>query len=156
MAICGNKWLKVVIKMLIGEHDVSLDDKGRLRIPKNLRDDLEGTFYITRGFEKCLLVFPADEWAKFVAKFSDNNMTENKFRAVERFFMGSAIPVKIDGQGRVNISTPLVNFAKLEKECKIIGLSNRAEIWSKTLFEEYEQSIENISDIAEACIDLKL
>ncbi len=142
--------------MLIGEHDVVLDDKGRLRIPKNLRDDLPGTFYITKGFEKCLLVFPEPEWRSFVAKFSDNNMTENKFRAVERFFMGSAIPVKIDGQGRVSISSPLINFAKLEKECKIIGLSNRAEIWSKELFEQYEDSIDNISDIAESCLELRL
>ncbi len=142
--------------MLIGEHDVSVDGKGRIRIPKNLRSDLAGKFYITKGFEKCLLVFPEQEWVKFVEKFSDNNMTENKFRIVERFFKGSAIQVEADQQGRVNLSSPLMRYAALEKEAKIIGLTSRAEIWSKQLYEEYENSIGNISELAEQCLDLKL
>ncbi len=140
--------------MLIGGHDVAIDGKGRIRIPKTLRADLAGKFYITRGFEQCLLVFPESEWLKFVATFSDDKMRENNYRKLQRFFMGAAIQVEADQQGRINLSSGLIEFAHLEKEGKIIGLTSRAEIWSKELYEEYDKNIGDISELAEQCIDI--
>ncbi len=140
--------------MLLGEHDVVIDGKGRIRIPKNLRSDLAGKFYITRGFEQCLLVFPESEWLKFVATFVDKTMREKNNMKMERFFMGATIQVEADQQGRINLSSALIKFAHLEKDCKIIGLMSRAEIWSKEAYEEYEASIGDISEIAEKCTNI--
>ena len=68
-------------------------------------------------------------------------MTKKDARAFTRFFFSGATECEIDKQGRINISSPLLNYAKLEKECVILGVSNRIEIWSKDIWERLFQRI---------------
>ena len=59
-----------------------------------------------------------------------------------------------DKQGRVNLPGNLREFAKLEKECVVIGVSSRVEIWSKEQWQNYyQQSEEAFNDIAEKLVD---
>ena len=66
--------------MLIGEYNHSIDEKGRVRIPKDFRDDLGEVFYITKGFDKCLFVYSEEEWALFQAKLNKNHLRHNRNR----------------------------------------------------------------------------
>ena len=43
--------------MLLGTHTPKLDDKGRLFLPAKFRDELSDGVVITRGQERCLIVF---------------------------------------------------------------------------------------------------
>jgi MraZ protein len=46
-----------------------------------------------------------------------------------------------------------LQYAKLEKECVILGVSNRIEIWSKQIWEDYfSQSEDSFAEIAENMI----
>ena len=63
---CGKKW---GISMFIGEYHHNLDDKGRLTIPSKLRYELKEDFILTRGLDKCLFIYPKDEWENVIEKY---------------------------------------------------------------------------------------
>ncbi len=142
--------LKAGEVMLIGEFNHSVDEKGRVRIPKNFRDDLGETFYITKGFDECLFVFPENEWLDFMKKLRNNNFTNLNFRKIQRFFTGSAIEGSLDGQGRVTISSHLREHAGLEKDVAVIGMDNRVEIWSAARWQAYNDDNDDISNLADS------
>ena len=142
--------------MLIGEYSHSIDDKGRVRIPKNFRDDLGETFYVTKGFDKCLFAFSEDEWKIFMTKVNQNYMKKKDFRRIQRFFTGSANEVTLDGQGRVTISQALRDYGNLGKDVTVVGMNNRVELWASDAWKEYIGEVEDISDMADSLEDLDL
>ena len=150
MVDSGIKWWKVVIVMLMGEYHHNIDEKGRLIIPSKFRNDLGEKFIITRGLDKCLFVYSEEEWNKLISKLKTLPFTNKDARNFTRFFLSGATVNEFDRQGRINISSSLVNYANLTKECVIIGANDRLEIWSEELWKNFIESNEdNLSDIAE-------
>lgn len=142
-----------VMIMFMGEYHHNIDVKGRLIVPAKFRDLLGETFVLTRGLDQCLFGYPLDEWKLIEEKLKGLPLTKKDARAFTRFFFSGATECEIDKQGRINIATPLTQYAKLEKECVVLGVSNRIEIWSKDIWEEYfAQSEESFADIAENMI----
>jgi len=134
----------------MGEYHHNIDNKGRLIIPAKFREALGDEFVITRGLDQCLFGYSMDEWKHIEEKLKTLPLTKKDARAFTRFFFSGATECEIDKQGRVNIASPLVNYAKLEKECVILGVSNRIEIWSKRQWEDYfTESEDSFADIAE-------
>ncbi|TSI11515.1 division/cell wall cluster transcriptional repressor MraZ [Lysinibacillus sp. BW-2-10] len=139
--------------MFMGEFQHSVDAKGRLIIPSKFREALGHTFVITRGLDNCLFGYPMDEWRKLEEKLKKLPMTKKDARAFARFFFSGATEVEMDKQGRINIPTPLSTYAKLEKECVVIGVSSKIEIWAKDAWESYfNEAEESFNDIAENLI----
>ena len=136
--------------MLMGEFHHNIDDKGRLIIPSKFRSELGERFIITKGLDKCIFVYSLKEWSKIVEKISALQFTKKNVRAFERAFIGGASTIEFDRQGRINITSPLVHYANISKECVIIGVNERLEIWSKEEFEKYmsenEESLEEITE----------
>jgi len=136
--------------MFMGEYHHSIDNKGRLIVPSKFRDELGDMFIITRGLDQCLFGYPVSEWGLIEEKLKGLPLTKKDARAFTRFFFSGATESELDKQGRINIPTPLLQYAKLEKECVILGVSNRIEIWSKQIWEDYfTQSEESFAEIAE-------
>jgi MraZ protein len=139
--------------MFMGEYHHSIDNKGRLIIPSKFRDDLGEMFIITRGLDQCLFGYPLSEWKILEEKLKGLPLTKKDARAFTRFFFSGATESELDKQGRVNLPSPLLQYAKLEKDCVILGVSNRIEIWSKQIWEDYFiQSEESFAEIAENMI----
>ncbi|KQL54727.1 cell division protein MraZ [Heyndrickxia shackletonii] len=139
--------------MFMGEYQHNIDTKGRIIIPAKFRELLGETFVITRGLDRCLFGYPIDEWKQVEEKLKALPLTKKDARAFTRFFFSGASECELDKQGRINIPTPLVSYAQLEKECVVLGVSNRIEIWSKELWEDYfEESEESFAEIAENMI----
>jgi len=137
----------------MGEYQHSVDAKGRLIIPSKFREDLGNTFVITRGLDNCLFGYPMDEWRKLEEKLKELPMTKKDARAFARFFFSGATEVEIDKQGRINIPATLTSYAKLEKECVILGVSSKIEIWAKESWESYFNDAESsFNEIAENLI----
>ena len=148
----GRKW--GVLIMLMGEFHHNLDEKGRLIIPSKFRNELGEAYVITKGLDKCLFVYSITEWDKIVSKLNTLQFTKKNVRAFERSFIGSASLNEFDKQGRINITSPLVHYANIKKECVIIGVSERLEIWSKEEFESYMNDNEdNLEQITENIFD---
>ncbi len=147
MVDCGEKW---GMKMFIGEFHHSIDEKGRIIIPSKFREELGSSFVITRGLENCLFVYSNDNWEKICSKLNSLPFTKKDARVFNRFFMSGATSVELDKQGRINISTPLIQYANLVKDCVVIGTGDRLEIWSQESWDEFFQSNkDSMSDIAE-------
>ncbi|MBS4172417.1 division/cell wall cluster transcriptional repressor MraZ [Bacillus sp. FJAT-49736] len=139
--------------MFMGEYQHNIDTKGRIIIPAKFRELLGETFVITRGLDRCLFGYPIEEWKQVEEKLKALPLTKKDARAFTRFFFSGASECELDKQGRINIPTPLVGYAQLEKECVVLGVSNRIEIWSKELWEDYfEESEESFAEIAENMI----
>ena len=133
-----------------GEYSHSIDAKGRLIIPAKFRGELGTNFIVTRGIENCLFVYSLDNWAKITDKLSSLPFTKKDARTFNRFFMSGATNVELDKQGRININAPLVDYAKLNKDCVVIGTGDRLEIWSQELWNSFFDSTkDSMSDIAE-------
>ena len=136
--------------MLMGEYHHNIDDKGRLTIPSKFRDDLGEKFVITRGLENCLFAYSLEDFQKIVAELQKIPFTKKDARQFMRFFLSGATTVEFDKQGRINISSPLISYAELKKECIIIGTGDRLEIWSSNNWNGFFDSTkDNMSDIAE-------
>lgn len=136
--------------MFMGEYHHSIDDKGRLIIPAKFRSELGDKFIITRGIENCLFAYPEKRWEEIVRKLESLPFTKKDARNFTRFFLSGATVAEFDKQGRVNITSPLINYAGIEKECIIIGTGDRLEIWSEDAWNSFFNSASiNMSDIAE-------
>jgi len=137
----------------MGEYHHNVDNKGRLIVPAKFRENLGEMFVLTRGLDQCLFGYPLNEWKIIEEKLKGLPMTKKDARAFTRFFFSGATECEIDKQGRINISSPLLNYAKLEKECVILGVSNRIEIWSQDIWNDYfSESADSFAEIAENMI----
>ncbi len=143
----GEKW---GIFMLMGEYHHTIDEKGRMIIPAKFRQELGEQFVITRGLESCLFAYSMNEWNKIVNKINTLPFTKRDARNFSRFFLSGATIVELDKQGRINIASPLTSYASLEKDCIIIGVGERLEIWNEKSWHEFlDTNIEDMSMIAE-------
>ena len=136
--------------MFMGEFHHNIDDKGRLVIPNKFRLELGERFIITRGLEKCLYAYSMTEWNNIVAKLKQLPFTKKDARTFIRSFFSGAAECEFDRQGRINITSPLVSYADLTKECVVIGANDRLEIWGKANWDNFfTENSEKLEDIAE-------
>lgn len=128
-----------------GRYEYTLDSKGRLSIPAKLRKSLSpeanDTFVVTRGIEKCLYVYPLDEWRQLESKLRSLNQFVEKHRFFTRtLLMWASEEFTLDNQSRILIPKNLLEFAGIEKEVIVIGALERIELWSPKNFDDYMNS----------------
>jgi len=114
-----------------------LDDKGRIVIPTKFRPPLRDGFCITRGFDNALFLFPIEEWKIIDEKLRALPLINSNILKFMRFWYSGAVQDDLDPQGRILIPKSLREYAKVEREVVIIGVSNRIEIWSAELWDSY-------------------
>ncbi len=135
--------------MFMGEYHHNIDAKGRIIIPVKVRDDLGDNFIVTRGLDGCLFLYPKEQWDVIINKYKELPDTKDK-RQFMRIFLSGATLCEYDKQGRINIPKPLIDYAGLDKDCIIIGVDERLEIWSRKNWEEFiDTNEENMSSIAD-------
>ena len=150
----GEKWVKGVKKMFVGEYRHSLDDKGRLFIPAKLREALGKRFYISKGFDHCLMIYDETQWNLFSEKLNALSMGQKKNRDIKRFFFSGADEFTCDKQGRVLLSAVLRQYAGITKDTVIVGVGDKAEIWSAEQWQIRDEAAEQM--IEEGLDDLNL
>ncbi|MEG1858080.1 MAG: division/cell wall cluster transcriptional repressor MraZ, partial [Pseudoflavonifractor sp.] len=124
-----------------------IDAKGRLFIPAKLREELGDTLYLTMGIDECLSIYPQETWDVFTEKFASLPMSQSKMM---RPLFANAAKCEPDSQGRIVLPQKLRKYANLEKDAVIIGVHNRAEIWSAQQWhaqEEEEMTPEKMTGI---------
>ena len=127
----------------LGEYEATIDAKGRFLLPGGLKKQMpEGTstIVISRGFEKCLLLYPRKAWEAIeekIKKLNDFNPKVNQFRTL---FIGGASYVDLDTAGRILLPPSLKNYAGLGKDITLASDIDKIKIWDsgkyKKLFEE--------------------
>lgn len=135
--------------MFMGEYHHTIDEKGRIIIPSKLREKLGSEFIVTKGLDNCLFVYPKDEWTNIMNKYKELPNTKDA-RNFMRVFLSGATINDFDKQGRINIVPSLIKYANLIKDCVIIGVNERLEIWSKENWDKFiEENETNLTDIAD-------
>ncbi len=125
--------------MLTGQYNHTLDSKGRVNFPIRLREELGEHFIITRGLDNCLFVYSMKEWEQLAAKL--RQLPISKSAPLNRFFFAGAAEVEADKQGRVLIPAHLRQFAGLERDVTVAGVSSRAEIWDTERWERNNEQL---------------
>lgn len=133
----------------MGEFHHIIDEKGRIVIPSKIREELGLEFVITRGLDNCLFVYSKREFEEIIKKYKELPNTKDA-RNFMRFFLSGASTLTFDKQGRINIPMPLINYASLKKDCVVIGVNDRLEIWAEEKWNEFVTNNEDsYSDIAD-------
>ena len=139
---------------LIGEFDCKVDAKGRFMFPVNLRKQLEEVF--DKGFvinrnlhQKCLVLYPMAEWNKLNKKLSKLNRLIKANDVFVRKFSGGATAADADNTGRVLLPKPLVEYAGITTDIKVLGSNNVIEIWDKKLYDQFLSQDVDIEKLAE-------
>lgn len=145
------------MNMFMGEYQHNIDAKGRMIVPAKFREGLGESFVLTRGLDKCLFAYPMEEWKILEEKLKKLPLTKKDARSFTRFFFSGAVECEVDKQGRINIPQTLRNYSKIEKECVVIGVSGRVEVWAKEIWEDYfTESEESFAEIAENLMDFDI
>lgn len=133
---------------MTGTYEHSIDAKGRLFIPAKLREELGVTFYLAMGVDECLAIYPQETWNRFTEKFASLPMSQS---AAMRPLFANASKCELDSQGRIVIPQKLRKYASLDKETVIIGVNDRAEIWSAETWNAREEE-EMTPEKMKACL----
>lgn len=110
---------------------------------------------LTRGIEKCLVLYPLKEWVKLAKKLESLPTSQTDVRGFVRIMFSGAVDVGFDKLGRILIPDYLKEYAFFKKNVFIIGLSNRIEIWDKNKWQDFRKKTETaVGDIAERLSEL--
>jgi MraZ protein len=126
-----------------GEYSYTIDDKGRVNIPAKFRQSLapenNQTFVITQGMDPCIWVYPLTAWQIIEDDLKDLSAISKVNRSFIRNTVRYASIVVFDKQGRIMLSSNLMNYAKLKKDALIIGMVNKIEIWDPNLLAKVDK-----------------
>ena len=139
----------------MGEYNHTVDTKGRLIIPTKFREQLGTEFVVTRGLDGCLFAYPQEAWEKFEESLRTLPLTRKDARTFVRFFVAGATLCELDKQGRILVPATLREFAGLEKDVVVAGVTDRIEIWSKERWTDVN-AVSDMDDIAEKMAELGL
>ncbi len=130
------------MSVFLGEFSHSLDDRGRLSLPKKIREELESVEVIlTRGFEACIFGYQKSTWLNDTKKQLEIPVFEERGRNLRRFTFSGAVPVEMDKLGRVLIPANLKEYAGIKNEVMVIGAGDHFEIWDSKKWKEYQKTI---------------
>lgn len=141
--------------MFFGRYFHSMDQKGRMRLPSKLRQDLGDKIHIMQGTPKCLFVFSDEQFNEFASKLMEVSLFDEKKQKPVRQLLSSGVVIEEDSQGRFLLPQYLRNFAKLEKDIVFVGVGKRIELWSQEAWdevnsmseEEYSEALSILADM---------
>lgn len=136
--------------MFIGKFYHSLEEKGRISLPKKFRQESK-SWVITRGLDGGLFIFKEEDFEKEIAKFESRTFTNKNNRDFIRLMTNEAQTLQPDKTGRVQLPEYLIEFAKLDKSIIVVGSLSRIEVWDRDRYHNYIDGIENkTEEIAES------
>ena len=140
--------------MFLGEYEYKVDNKGRLPLPPKFRQELTGELVLSKGLEKCIVVYPIDEWRKIADTLSAKALPSSKYRTMNRAMFGSAFNLTLDGQGRIALPPTLRSRIEIGNTAFVVGANNCVEIWNPALWKTEkataeEQLWQNIESLEE-------
>ena len=121
--------------MFLGEYEYKVDNKGRLPLPPKFRQELMGELVLTKGLEKCIVIYPVEEWHKVADTLSAKALPSSKVRTMNRAMFGTAFSLTLDGQGRIALPATLRSSVEIGDTVFVVGANNCVEIWNANLWE---------------------
>ncbi|WP_293268933.1 division/cell wall cluster transcriptional repressor MraZ [Neptunomonas sp.] len=150
--------------MFRGVNQINLDAKGRMAIPARYREMISvqcaGHLVLTIDTEeRCLLLYPIDEWEIIQAKIDALPSLNPVARRLQRLLVGHASDLDMDSHGRLLIPALLRDYAGLDKKTILLGQGRKFEIWDEANWnatrDRYLQEVE-AEALPDALLNLSL
>lgn len=136
----------------IGTYYHTLEEKGRVSVPKQFRQNLSPGSVITKGLDGCLFIFTAESWSKLTDKLETLPLTSKPARDFLRLLTYHATPLETDKLGRTHLPDHLINLAGIKKDVVFAGALTRVEIWDKTRYHNYLEGLDSASSELESSL----
>ncbi|MCL4339014.1 division/cell wall cluster transcriptional repressor MraZ [Patescibacteria group bacterium] len=129
--------------MFLGTYEPNLMDKGRIALPKKIRNSLGGDrIVLTTGFEYCIFGFPEESWEEVTrTELARPLFSDKEGRDLRRKMYSSAVSIDLDAQGRFVLPQEMMGYADISESLVIIGAGDHFEIWSKRNWEDYRNKL---------------
>jgi MraZ protein len=132
--------------MFIGEYRHTFDSKNRISLPAKFRKELGKSVVVTRGFDRCLFVYPMSAWKKQSERIAAHSMGNAAGRGLARLLLAGAVEADVDTSGRILIPDYLKSFAALTEKGVVAGVNDRVELWDEKAWTMYTKAIEKNAD----------
>ncbi len=129
------------VKMFFGNYSNKLDEKGRLVIPRKMREEAGSKLFIMKGFDGALSIYKESEFEKLIHQFETLPFTKKATRDYLRVQLASTCELEFDKLGRVQIPANLIQKYEIGKEVVVIGAGDHIEVWNKDAYETYEKEV---------------
>ena len=136
--------------MFFGNYSHSLDEKGRLVIPKKMREELGTKIFIMKGFDGALAIYQESAYSRVMEELQRYSFNKKENRDYLRLKLASIVDLDVDKMGRVQLPVAIVAKYHINKDVIVLGAGDHIEVWDAARYEEYMSSIEDeYEDIAE-------
>jgi MraZ protein len=134
--------------LLLGTYEHALDDKNRLTLPAKVRQAFADGVFVVRGIDPCLLVYTRSGWERFVAERLEGlNPFSREARQMSRFVFAGAWETELDRQGRISLTSALIDYAKLGREVVVAGVNDHLEIWEPRAWRGELKDVEGSAEL---------
>ncbi len=120
--------------MYFGESISKLDDKGRITVPRRIRETMDvlghAVWYMTRGYDHSIFLFHRDEWNDLRKQMGRFSPMDTHTLDLRRYFYSGVAEVRPDPQGRIPVPQHLRDHARIDKEAVLIGVGEHLELWN--------------------------
>lgn len=128
--------------MFIGEYTHTVDEKKRFSLPSKFRKDLGKKVVVTRGKDRCLVLYPHKTWLEISSEVKQKGHVESD-QKYARFTFSGASEIEIDSIGRILIPEFLREFAELKNTIALTGVHDKVEIWNDKKWAAYRKKLES-------------
>ena len=128
--------------MFIGEYTHTVDEKKRFSLPSKFRKDLGKKVVVTRGKDRCLVLYPAKTWSQISEEVKGLGHVGSDERYA-RFTFSGASEIEIDSNGRILVPEFLREFADLGEKLVLTGVHDKVEIWNDKKWAAYRKKLES-------------
>jgi len=131
--------------MFLGTYSPNLIGKGRIALPKKIRQELESQrMVLTIGFDECIFGFKEKDWEEVIKpELSRPLFSDREGRRLRRKMCADALVVNLDSQGRFILPIEMMNYAQIKKSLTLVGAGDHFEIWDSQKWQEYAKKIKN-------------
>lgn len=132
--------------VLIGEHELTLDEKNRLLIPSEIRKaigpEYGEAFYLVMGLNRVPWLYSEKYYEDLVMQVPTDMIPGEDSLAFDQMVFGMASKLAWDKAGRVLVPERTLKRASLDKDVTLVGVRNHLELWGRTAWEARREELE--------------
>lgn len=130
--------------MLLGLYPSILETDNRIALPDEIQEDYQDGLYITRGFDRNVMVLTMDAFESIYDRISSLNIADPVARLLLRLILGTAQQAEVGIDGKIPIPRSLKEFANLERDVIMIGQGDYLELWAPDAWSVQEDQLTNV------------
>ncbi len=130
--------------MFLGQFEHTIDEKGRITIPSEYREELGSSVYLTQGFDGNIQAYPSEMFKQLLDLVKNTNFLDGNSRRLRRLLFANAKRLDFDSAGRILIPSFLRKQAGLNNVAIIAGSGAYFELWSPEQWHKQEEALNDI------------